>query len=34
VAHIECFLTKFCWRDRCGFEAWLNFTMVASIPLL
>ena len=29
---IERFLTKFCWRDRCEFEAWLNFTRVASIP--
>ncbi|WP_103601642.1 hypothetical protein [Campylobacter concisus] len=33
VAHIECFLTNFCWRDRCEFEAWLNFTRVASRPL-
>ena len=23
-------LTKFCWRDRCEFEAWLNFIRVAS----
>ena len=33
MAHIECFLTNFCWRDRCGFETWLNFTRVASRPL-
>ena len=25
-------LTNFCWRDRCEFEAWLNFTRVASRP--
>ena len=33
VAHIERFLTNFCWRGGCGFEAWLNFTRVASRPL-
>lgn len=26
-------LTNFCWCGRCGFEAWLNFTRVASRPL-
>ncbi|WP_462110608.1 hypothetical protein [Campylobacter concisus] len=26
-------MTNFCWRGGCGFEAWLNFTRVASIPL-
>jgi len=26
-------LTNFCWRGRCEFEAWLNFTRVASRPL-
>ncbi|WP_148802149.1 hypothetical protein [Campylobacter concisus] len=26
------FLTNFCWRGGYGFEAWLNFTRVASIP--
>ena len=30
---IECFLTNFCWRDRCGSEAWLNFTRIASRSL-
>ncbi|WP_180999252.1 hypothetical protein [Campylobacter concisus] len=25
-------MTNFCWRGGCGFEAWLNFTRVASIP--
>ena len=24
---IERFLTNFYWRDRCGFEAWLNFLL-------
>jgi len=26
-------LTNFCWCGGCGFEAWLNFTRVASRPL-
>jgi len=26
-------LTNFCWRDECGFKAWLNFTRVASRSL-
>ena len=30
---IERFLTNFCWRGRCEFEAWLNFTRVASRSL-
>ncbi|WP_159070964.1 hypothetical protein [Campylobacter concisus] len=30
---IECFLKNFCWRGGCGFEAWLNFTRVASRSL-
>jgi len=33
AVRIECFLTKFCWRGGCGFEAWLNFTKVASRSL-
>jgi len=24
---IERFLTNFCWRGRCEFEAWLNFLL-------
>ena len=27
------FLTNLRWCGECGFEAWLNFTRVASIPL-
>ena len=34
AVYIECsFLTNFCWRGRCEFEAWLNFTRVASRSL-
>ena len=41
LSNLHCFeafyavfvLTKFCWRGRCEFEAWLNFTRVASRPL-
>ena len=38
LANLRCFeafytVFVFWWRGRCGFEAWLNFTRVASRPL-
>ena len=38
LSNLRCFeafyaafvLTNFCWRGRCEFEAWVNFTRVAS----
>jgi len=38
LTNLRCFeafytVFVFCWRGRCGSEAWLNFTRVASRPL-